>query len=212
MKPNHVKLFENYLRELNLFQEEEIQFISEKSTFRKFKKSEYFVEKGNKCSDFIFVTKGIFRSFFGLKPTSVITFGFTFERNFLTSLSSYITEEESEENIQAIEDSEALVLSKSDLFQLESQYPGWNKFLKIYSEKQFFRMEKIIRRIYQEDAETRYMNLIQTQPHYFQRLPLSYIASYLGITQRHRSRIRKGIMIKEKGVLTRGKAAIKILD
>ena len=39
----------------------------------------------------------------------------------------------------------------------------------------------------------RYGNLIKNQPEYIQNIPLQYVASYLGITQRHLSRIRKEI-------------------
>lgn len=212
IKSNHLKLFETYLRSLNLFKEEEIQFISERTRLKRFKKNEFFIKEGEKCEDFLFITKGIFRSFFCPNQSTSITHGFTFENNFLTSLSSYLTGEESEENIQSIVNSEAIVLSKAELTILEEQHLSWNKFLKIYSEKQFSRMEKIIRIIYQEDAETRYMNLIKHQPHYFQQLPLNHIASYLGITQRHLSRIRKGIMTKEKKMILVEKQAQNIIN
>lgn len=208
MKPYQLKLFENYLKDLNMFHEDEIQLLSKKTSFRKFKKNEYFLKEGEKCHEFLFITKGIFRSFFGSTPNNLIISEFTFEGNFLTSLSSYVTGKASEESIQSIINSEALVISKVDLDPLEEKHLNWNKFLRIHSEKQFFRMEKIIRRIYKEDAETRYMNLIESHPHYFQHLPLSQIASYLGITQRHLSRIRKAIMMKEKGIRAGEKAAI----
>lgn len=194
----HLNLFENHLRNLNLFKEEEIEYLCQIVKPKKFQKNEFFIKEGEKCEELLFVTKGIFRSYYSPNSNTILTHGFTFENNFLTSVSSFNTENVSEESIQAILNSEGLIISKSDLSFFEKNHLGWNKFLRLNSETQLFNLERSIRRIYQEDAETGYKKLIENQPHFFKHLPLNQIASYLGITQRHLSRIRKGIMMKER--------------
>ncbi|GMQ31523.1 Crp/Fnr family transcriptional regulator [Algoriphagus confluentis] len=197
MKPTHLKLLESHLNSLRILGSEEIESFISKVKLRKFRKNEYLIKEGEISSELIFVTKGIFRTYFTPSQGSVVTYGFTFENNFLAAYSSFITQKESGENIQAVVNSEAFIIAKDQLEQLANQYPGWTRFLKIYSEQQYLHMERLLKRVYQENAETRYVRLIKNQPHYFQHLPLNHIASYLGITQRHLSRIRKGIMVKE---------------
>ena len=51
-------------------------------------------------------------------------------------------------------------------------------------------LEKRVFEHQKEKAENRYSNLVKTRPEYIKQIPLQYIASYLGITQRHLSRIR----------------------
>lgn len=197
MKPTYLKLLESNLKGLRILATEEIEAFTSQVKLRRFRKNEYLIKEGEISAELIFVTKGIFRTYFTPLQGSVVTNGFTFENNFLAAYSSFITQKESGENIQAVVGSEALVISKDQVEQLADRYPGWTKFLKIYSEQQYLQMERHLKRVYQENAETRYVRLIENQPHYFQHLPLNHIASYLGITQRHLSRIRKGIMVKE---------------
>ena len=61
------------------------------------------------------------------------------------------------------------------------------------AEQEYINLEKRIFVLQRESAENRYKSLLQTHPHYLNSIPLSYIASYLGITQRHLSRIRKTV-------------------
>ena len=185
------------MKGLRFLGNEEIEAFTSQVKFRRFRKNEYLIKEGEISVELVFVTKGIFRSYFTPQQGAVVTNGFTFENNFLAAYSSFITQQESGENIQAVISSEALVILKEQVESLADKYPGWTKFLKAYSEQQYLQMEKHLKRVYQENAETRYVRLIENQPHYFQHLPLNQIASYLGITQRHLSRIRKGIMVKE---------------
>lgn len=197
MKPIFIKSLEGYLKDQMIFDNEEIEAFLKLLKSRKFKKNDFLIREGEISTEMIFVSKGIFRTYFTPQPGIIITQSFTFEKNFLTSYQSFITQKESGENIQAVVHSEALVISRKDLHMLAEKFPGWTNFLKKYSVDQLMKMEKFLQRNYQENAESRYVRLIQNQPHYFQYLPLNHIASYLGITQRHLSRIRKGIMIKE---------------
>jgi hypothetical protein len=59
------------------------------------------------------------------------------------------------------------------------------------AEQEYIKMEKRIFILQKESAEKRYEDLLNNQPLYLQLIPLSYLSSYLGITQRHLSRVRK---------------------
>jgi hypothetical protein len=86
-----------------------------------------------------------------------------------------------------------LIFSKKDWSDISNAIAGWEKI-----ETQIIRkclMDTIERRspLVSEDATTRYLSFIEKFPILVNRIPLSYIASYLGITQQSLSRIRKNI-------------------
>jgi CRP-like cAMP-binding protein len=107
--------------------------------------------------------------------------------------SSFITQNKSEENLQALTDSEIISISKNTLENLAESNNKWLNFLKIIAEKEYVELEKWIFNHQKSNAQKRYVDLIHSNPQIVQQIPLHYIASYLGITQRHLSRIRASI-------------------
>lgn len=66
-------------------------------------------------------------------------------------------------------------------------------FLKLIAEQQYLELENRVFQLQKETALQRYTSLLNNHPEFVQEIPLQYLASYLGITQRHLSRIRKQI-------------------
>lgn len=112
---------------------------------------------------------------------------------FYDGTSSFITQQPTNENIEAISDVELLLFSKENIQGLEQNNPNWIKFLKIIAEQQYIELEKRIFQLQKNEGLHRYKELINKQPEYIRKVPLKYLASYLGITQRHLSRLRKEI-------------------
>jgi CRP-like cAMP-binding protein len=69
------------------------------------------------------------------------------------------------------------------------------QLLRFIAEQQFLEMERRYIQLQRDHAVKRYTTLLQQQPEYLQKIPLQYLSSYLGISQRHLSRIRKEIAI-----------------
>jgi CRP-like cAMP-binding protein len=97
------------------------------------------------------------------------------------------------ENMQAISDAELLIIKKDKIQKLTDENPNWIKFLKIIAEQEYLELEKRFFQLQRDTASQRYQSLLENQPNYIQDISLQYLASYLGITQRHLSRIRKEI-------------------
>lgn len=66
--------------------------------------------------------------------------------------------------------------------------------MKIMSETEYMKLEKRVFSFVSEKAKQRYISLLEQNPIYIQQIPLQYLASYLGITQRHLSRLRREVM------------------
>jgi CRP-like cAMP-binding protein len=109
----------------------------------------------------------------------------------ITAYSSFLTAQPTQENIQAITKTELLIIQKNKFETLSHQNLNWILFLKIIAEQQYIELEKRIFQLQKSDAKKRYVDLVKNQPEFIQKIPLHYLASYLGITQRHLSRIRK---------------------
>jgi len=182
-----------YLESFNLFTEVEIiDFIKLTKTIS-LKKGEVFISQDEICNSLCFVKSGIFRSFYFSNNDDEITYCFTFPNYLLMAYSSFISEKKSEENIQVLTDAEIISISKETLESLAKTNYNWLRFLKIIAEREYVELEKWIFNHQKDKAQQRYLDLITKQPEYIQQIPLHYIASYLGITQRHLSRIRANI-------------------
>ena len=183
----------DYLKQYNLFTDSEINEFISLATISTIKKGDFFIKKDEICTTLSFVNFGIFRSFYYSNNDEEITYCFTFPNTLLVAYSSFITQNKSEENLQALTDSEIISISKNTLENLAESNNKWLNFLKIIAEKEYVELEKWIFNHQKSNAQKRYVDLIHSNPQIVQQIPLHYIASYLGITQRHLSRIRASI-------------------
>ena len=182
-----------YLKQYNLFTDSEINEFISLATISTIKKGDFFIKQDEMCTTLSFVNFGIFRSFYYSNNDEEITYCFTFPSTLLVAYSSFITQNKSEENLQALTDSEIISISKKELENLAESNNKWLNFLKIIAEKEYVELEKWIFNNQKSNAQKRYVDLINNYPQFVQQIPLHYIASYLGITQRHLSRIRASI-------------------
>jgi CRP-like cAMP-binding protein len=113
----------------------------------------------------------------------------------MSAFSSFITQKPTEENIQAVVDSELLILKRSDMEMLYENSSAWQKVGRFLTEMQYVEMEQRTVSFQKHSAKQRYETLIEHHSHYIKFIPLQYLASYLGITPRHLSRLRKEISL-----------------
>jgi len=180
-----------YLASLNLFTRSEIENALGYFKPKSIAKSDYLIREGNICTSVAFVSSGVFRTFYRDNIGKELTYCITFPGTFMAAYSSYITGTETIENIQALTDCELLIIQKRDIESLASKSRHWLLFLKLMAEQQYIELEYRIFQLQKEKAKVRYENLLHKHPEYSKHIPLQYLASYLGITQRHLSRIRK---------------------
>lgn len=140
-------------------------------------------------SKIYFIKKGIVRAYAEF-PDNEVTFWFGSECETVISMKSYVANEKGYETIETLEecilyelDSEKL----KELFQKDIHIANWGRK---FAEKELVKTEeRLISKLFKTATE-RYKELIQNHPQLIQRVQLSHIASYLGITQVSLSRIR----------------------
>ena len=182
-----------YFQSLGLFDEEEITQIVQLFEYRRLNKNDLFVKENQRCNEVAFIASGIFRSYYSTSNAEDVTYCFRFPHSLIAAYSSFITDGPSVESIQAISPAELWVIKKSAFEKLAADSLVWTKYLKLIAEQQYLELEKRIFQLQKETALQRYTVLLRDQPEFVQQIPLQYLASYLGITQRHLSRIRSEI-------------------
>lgn len=185
----------NFLQALNILSDDEINQVEKHLITRTLQKGEYFIREGKECQEVAFIKSGILRSYYTKDNGEEITYCITFSNTMMTAYSSFITGAKSPENIQAITAAELLILKKSVINELAAASTNWVKLLKFFAEQQYVELEKRIFSYQKEKAFERYVELMKNHPDYIQKIPLQYLASYLGITPRHLSRIRKELTL-----------------
>ncbi len=152
-------------------------------------KNQLLVKEGQICRNLYFVQNGALRGFYNLDGKE-ITHWFSFENDFVTSFHSFITQKAAVENIQAIETTTLFSISKEKLTQLFDQFHETERLVRIIYEKYYIRLEERFVNAQFKKAKERYEQLIQDSPQMLNRVPLGYIAAYLGISQETLIRIR----------------------
>jgi CRP-like cAMP-binding protein len=193
MEYNSIKL---YLQSFQIFTDVEIDDFIALTSQKLLKKSAYFIKEGNVCSQVAFVLSGTLRSYFINAKEEEITYCITFPNNLMTAYSSFLTGKPTQENIQAITKTELLIIPKNKIELLAKNNSKWIYFLKVIAEQQYIELEDRIFQLQKGDASKRYADLLSKHPEYIQKIPLQYLATYLGISQRHLSRIRSSFKFR----------------
>jgi CRP-like cAMP-binding protein len=144
---------------------------------------------GHRCKTIYFITKGVARIYY-FKDDIDITESFAFENNILARIESLFTGKPSRKAIQILEDSEIISINANALFRLYDKFPELERLFRKIFEAAYVETVNRIESIQFHTAEERYHSLLEQSPDVIKRVPLKYIASYLGITQQSLSRIR----------------------
>jgi len=172
---------------------QQLDLILSKAKLLEFKKDEYFSEAGKIPRHVGFVIDGVFRFCYYNNKGEEITNYFIDEGNFVVDNQKFELQVEASEYVQAVTDCKVLAFTKKDWDEISNTIVGF-EMIKANVVKKCL-MVAMERRspLVSEDATTRYLSFIETFPALLNRIPLSYVASYLGITQQSLSRIRKKI-------------------
>lgn len=188
-----MKAFIDTILQFGTLNQHQIDFVMSKSRELELPKDAYFSEAGKIPRQVGFIIEGVFRFCYYNNKGEEITNGFVDDNNFVADYQKFDAGVAASEYIQAVTTCRILAFSKTDWAEISNTVIGWDPIMaKIY---QKCLLQTIERRspLVSEDATTRYLSFLEIFPTLANRVPLSYIASYLGITQQSLSRIRKSI-------------------
>ena len=190
-----LEILRNNLLEKVTISPQEMELLTPYFRSKSLKRKETLNRIGEVCKDIAFVTKGSLRAYTiddkGIEHISQLAL----ENHWIADLYSLLSSIPSQYNIEAMEDSEVLLLSAPNLDCIYLKVPLMERFFRKLLEKAYITTLQRFNSTISEPADIRYKNLLQNQPNLLQRVPLVYIASYLGITPESLSRIRKNISL-----------------
>lgn len=171
------------------------EFEDSKSCFSEvhLKKGDFFVQQGKTCRQIAFINSGTLRTFYINDEAEEITSCFCTKNSLTTSYKSFILQEPSLLSIQALEDTELLVIDYDRLQKLYSTSMAWQNIGRQVAEREYFVMEQYASVLNNESAKEKYLRLLNEQPDVLQKASVENIATYLGVTRRTLSRIRQEI-------------------
>lgn len=164
-------------------------------SLKTFKKGDNFIKAGKVNTKIAFILKGGFRLFYD-KNDNEITCLLAFENGLIGSFESNILKQPCTQTIQAIEESELFIIDYRDLEALYDKSPKFERVGRLILEYYLAFLQQRITSYLLDTPEERYMRLINETPDILNRVPLQYIASYIGVTPVSLSRIRKRILKK----------------
>ncbi|MBK6266077.1 Crp/Fnr family transcriptional regulator [Marivirga sp. S37H4] len=152
-------------------------------------KNTVLVKEGQFANKTYFIVKGCLRAYY-LKEGKDITDWLAFDNEFINSINSYFLEVPSPHFIETLESTKLIEFCKKDVETLLDKYPDFDRLLRIAVTKVMLQLQQRIVSIQFETAIQKYESLLIQRPDITARVPLTHIASFLGITLETLSRIR----------------------
>lgn len=184
-----------YYNLIPALQQEEWQVLEQKLTVQYLRKGELLTREGDICRQVSFVNRGLLRMFYRVGGKEICT-GFGKENEYLAQYDSFLTRTPSSGNIDALEDCELINLSYDDMQHLYQSFPVFERFGRKIAEMLLIMISSQTNRLLTLTPEERYQQLQEHQSYILQRVPQYMIASYIGITPEHLSRLRKKMVTK----------------
>jgi|EP01037_Dinobryon_pediforme_P012055 CRP-like cAMP-binding protein len=188
-------LLNNIERHIHLTDTERALFI-EKLQERKIKRRGFFLKDGDVCKYSAFVTTGCLRGFTVDKNGIEHVLSFAPPDWWIADMYSLISQKPGTVNIEALEDTEVILLSKVNQEKLYLEIPKFERFFRILTENSLVANQQRIVDNLSLTAEERYALFCKRYPTLVDHLPQKQIASYIGVTPEFFSRMRSGLLKK----------------
>ena len=160
-----------------------------------FKKKKFLLREGEICKFEGFVVKGLFRVYHIDADGFDQVLYFATENWWITDIDSFTNVVPSQLYIQALEDSEVLLISKEDKEYAYMNLPEIEKLFRVMTQKTHVALQRRMIDNLSKTADQRYREFIEKYPQLVQRLTNQQIAAYLGVTNVFLSKIRRKIAL-----------------
>ena len=187
---------ESYLSEILEIPKEAVTQCSNFYESRKVLKNQFLLQAGEVCNGTYFVEKGLLRMFSIDKNGKEHIIQFAPEKWLISDRSSLYFNEKSKYYIEAVEESEILVLKKDFFANINLEFPNTVENNDLLLQKHIRNLQNRVNSLLSDTAEERYMSFIKMYPDILLRVPQWMVASYLGITPESLSRVRKELARK----------------
>jgi CRP-like cAMP-binding protein len=181
--------FLQFLNSIYPLSEQHVQHLSKVLKTQTFAKKSFLLKTGQICNHIYFIETGLARCFY-IKDGIEISSWFMKEGDMIISVESFLSQKESHEAIQALEDMIVHYVSYEELQFIYKNFLEFNIIGRVLTEKYYTLSEQRLFSLRMMRAQERYDFMSKNHQELIQRVPSLHIASYLGITKETLSRIR----------------------
>lgn len=160
------------------------------------KKGDFILRKGEVNLQSYYVQKGLLRYYSIDEKGKEHILQFAPEGWFISDRQSACQNTRSDFFIDALEDTEALVVNDQFTVQLARENPEFLELNNQLLQNHVRQLQNRINQLLSYTAEQRYLEFVNTYPNFMMRVPQWMVASYLGITPESLSRVRKELAEK----------------
>ena len=188
------KNFEDYLRHIidDTEFDDFILEILESFSLIELKKNDFFVKEGKVCMYFCFIESGVLQHSINVLAEEKTTY-LALKNSCTSALRSFMNKVPSRKNIKVISHCNLWVIRLEAFKDLLGKNEAFNAFYYSLIENQIYLIDDYRIDLLTLTPEERYKKLLSNDPELLQQVPLHYLASFLGISSRQMSRIRKNI-------------------
>jgi CRP-like cAMP-binding protein len=193
-------MFETFFRKFNekvSLTAEEQEFLKQYLTPKRLRKKQYLLQEGDICKHLCVVEKGALKAYVLNETGEEHITAFALEGWTMGDLSSFIKAEPSTLNIDALEDCELVLISKSAHDELLQKMPKYETYFRKLMTDAYMALQKRTTNMISLPLEERYNALTLMYPNIVQRVPQHMIASFMGLSPETLSRIRSRITGKK---------------
>lgn len=170
--------------------ETEKELLREYFCLRSYKKRMFVLQEGDVCQHLNFVISGCLRMYKDDENGTPHILLFATEGSWINDLDSYYQEKKSLLNIDVLENSELLQISRENIVKLYLSAPKFDRIFRILTERNLVLLQNRMLENISLSAEDRYYNFLSNHPDLINRIPQVHIASYLGVSAEFISRLR----------------------
>lgn len=164
---------------------------------KKIRKKQYLLQEGDICKMIAFVEKGALREYSVDEQGNEHIIQFAIEGWTISDLYSFLTGEPAIYNIEALEDSELVMISKTAHEELLRKLPQYETYIRLQITGAYLAMQRRLTSIISASTEERYEHFSKLYPDILKRVPQHMIASYMGLKPETLSRVRKRLSDKK---------------
>ncbi|TMI95918.1 MAG: Crp/Fnr family transcriptional regulator [Bacteroidetes bacterium] len=159
---------------------------------KEYKKGDFILKDGKVSNYASWILKGLVRTYY-VRNGEEITTKFLWDGASVTSVYSYFSRKPGNENIVPLEDTILASMHYDHMQYLYKTYPEFNVIGRVITERYLYMWEIEVYNLRKQKAEDRYKFIVKHFPQLLQRVPLKYLATYLGVNLETLSRIRAKI-------------------
>lgn len=169
----------------------ELEYLQSGLTVTELKVKHFYIQANTIQKEIGFVFKGLLRAFYVDKGGKEISVNFIGEGKYATHYSAFISLTSCKYYFRCIEPSIIVNLSYKHIQEGYNKFPNLERYGRLVAEEVLKMQQRRLESFLFDDAETRYLDFIKENPDLFNRVSLSYLASFLGIERQSLTRIRK---------------------